>query len=118
MTASIKHYHKGARFSRAVVRNGTAYFAGLTADDWSGDIETQTREILAKADALLVEVGSGRPKILRAMIWLRDISDFAGMNAVWEEWVDTDCPPTRATVESKLAAPDVLIEIQFTAAVD
>lgn len=118
MTASIKHFHKGARFSRAVVHNGTAYFAGLTADDRSGDIEAQTREILAKADALLLEVGSERPKLLRAMIWLRDINDFPGMNAAWEKWVDKNRPPTRATVESKLAAADVLIEIQFTAAVD
>lgn len=115
--ADIKRYEKGARFSRAVVHNGTAYLSGLTADDRNGDIQSQTREILAKADSILGKIGAGRSSILSAMIWLRDIKDFAGMNTVWEEWIDPAHPPSRATVESTLALPDILIEIQITAAV-
>lgn len=113
----IKRHEKGRRFSRATVHNGTAYFSGLTASNLVGDIVAQTREVLEKADTLLAAVGSDRTKLLHAMIWLRDIDDFAGMNLVWEEWIDADHPPARATVESRLAAPDILVEIQFTVAV-
>ena len=116
--STMTHHGKGRRFSRAVVYNGTAHFSGLTATDRTGDITSQTRDILAKADGVLAEIGSDKSRLLSAMIWLRDIEDFNGMNSEWEKWIDLDHPPARATVESRLAAPDVRIEILFTAAVD
>jgi enamine deaminase RidA (YjgF/YER057c/UK114 family) len=39
------------------------------------------------------------------------------MNAAWDAWVDKANPPARATVESKLAGPDYLVEIMVEAAV-
>jgi enamine deaminase RidA (YjgF/YER057c/UK114 family) len=32
-------------------------------------------------------------------------------------WIDKDEPPARATVQSVLGLPDILVEIQFTAAI-
>lgn len=116
--SDITRLHKNGRFSRVVVHRGTAYFSGLTADDRTSDIRSQTEQTLAKADELLKELKIERSSLLSATIWLREITDFAGMNAVWERWIDADDPPARATVETNLAAPDVRIEIQFTAAVD
>jgi len=43
---------------------------------------------------------------------------FGEMNEVWEAWVDKGNTPARATVEAKLAAPQYLVEIMVTAAVD
>lgn len=116
MDSLIRH-ERGARFSRVVVHDRTAYFSGLTADDRDGDIQAQTRDVLAKADRLLAKIDAPRSQIVSAMIWLADIADFAGMNEAWEEWIDADHPPARATVESKLAAAGLRIEIQFTVAV-
>lgn len=113
----IVRLDSNARYSRIVIHNGIAYFAGLTADDRGGDIQRQTEQVLAKADQLLEKAGTSRAHLLSAMIWLREIEDFAGMNSAWEAWVDRENPPVRATVESRLAAPDIRIEIQFTAAV-
>jgi enamine deaminase RidA (YjgF/YER057c/UK114 family) len=39
------------------------------------------------------------------------------MNAAWAEWAPKDAMPTRATGESKLASPDLLVEIIVTAAI-
>lgn len=39
------------------------------------------------------------------------------MNQVWDEWVDSNQPPSRATVEAKLANPDWKVEIVITAVV-
>jgi enamine deaminase RidA (YjgF/YER057c/UK114 family) len=114
---NIKRHERNSRLSRAVIYAGIAYFSGLTADDRSGDLRAQTREILAKADALFKEVGASRASILNSMIFMREIENFQEMNAVWEQWIDRDRPPARATVECRLAAADVAIEIQFTAAV-
>ena len=113
---SIVRHDLGSRFSRIVVYNGIAFFAGITASDLSGDIRSQTRELLSKADALFAKVSAPRSAILNATVWLRNIGDFAAMNEVWEGWIDKDHPPARATVESRLALPDILVEIQFTVA--
>ncbi len=39
------------------------------------------------------------------------------MNAVWDAWVPKDAKPCRATVESRLASPDLRVEIVVTAAI-
>lgn len=115
--AHIKRLHKNRRFSRVVIHHGTAYFSGLTANDWGGDITSQTEQTLAKADELLTELKADRASLLSATIWLRDMADFTGMNAVWESWIDPEKPPARATVESAMADPRVRVEIQFVAAI-
>ncbi|MFN3352854.1 MAG: RidA family protein [Brevundimonas sp.] len=116
--STIERFERGPRHSRVVVHGGTAYFSGLTATDATGSIEDQTRQILEKADALLATLGVDRSSLICANIWLRDIGDFGAMNRVWEGWIDPEHPPARATVESSLALPQLLIEIQFQAAVD
>ena len=74
--------------------------------------------ITAKIDRLLATVGSDKTKVLKANIWLADISRFDEMNAAWDAWVAKGNPPARATVEARLAAPDYLVEIMIEAAVE
>ena len=50
------------------------------------------------------------------MIFLKDIeTDYAAMNAVWDAWISKENPPARTCVESKLYAPDVLVEMTVVA---
>jgi enamine deaminase RidA (YjgF/YER057c/UK114 family) len=113
----IQRIGKTERLSRVVVHQNIAYFSGLTADDRKQDVVGQTKQILAKADDFLKQVGSERSDLLTAMIWLRNMEDFDLMNGAWVEWIDKNEPPARATVQAALGLPDILIEIQFTAAV-
>jgi enamine deaminase RidA (YjgF/YER057c/UK114 family) len=112
----VQRIEKTARLSRVVLHERVAYFSGLTADDRQQDVIGQTRQIFAKTDTFLKEIGSNRSLLLSATIWLRDIADFDRMNTAWVEWIDKDEPPARATVQAILGLPDVLVEIQFTAA--
>ena len=106
----------GKRMSEAVVHNGTVYVAGQVGTP--GDsVADQTRSCLAEVDRILALAGSDKTKILSAQIWLADISTFADMNAVWDEWVPQGHTPARATGESKLAAPAYLVEVIVVAAV-
>jgi enamine deaminase RidA (YjgF/YER057c/UK114 family) len=111
----IKRIKPGQRFCQAVVVNGVVTTAGITAA--GADTVSQTRDILAQIDALLAEAGTSKAKLISASIWLRDIAHFGQMNEVWDQWVDKDNLPVRATVESRLAAPELLVEIQVTALV-
>ncbi len=113
----IKRLEIGTRMSEVAVHNGTVYLAGQVADDASGDIQAQTAQVLAAVDALLARVGSDKSKILMAQIFLADLADFAGMNAVWDAWVVQGHTPPRATVQAALAKPGWKIEVVVTAAV-
>lgn len=113
----IERFDVGARMSEMAVHNGVVYLAGQIADDGSQDISGQTRQVLDAIDALLARAGSDKSKILRAQIFLVDLTDFAAMNAVWEAWVVPGHTPPRATVQAALARPEWKIEIVVTAAV-
>jgi enamine deaminase RidA (YjgF/YER057c/UK114 family) len=115
---TIDRRHVGKRLSGLVINraSGTAYLAGQIAADPKADLAGQTRQVLAQIDALLVEAGSDKTKILSATIYLPDMGDFAAMNAVWEQWVVPGHTPARATVEAKLAAAEYKVEIQVVAA--
>jgi len=112
----IQRIQSDARMSQAVVHNGVVYLAGQVGEPGE-DVVTQTRTALAEIDALLAEAGTDKSKILMATIWLADIADFDKMNSVWDAWVDQANPPARATGESRLAAPEYLVEVIVTAAV-
>lgn len=113
---TLKRIQVGARMSEAVVHNGVVYLAGQVAADAAQDIGGQTRQVLAQIDALLAEAGTDKTRILCAQIFLADISEFPGMNAVWDGWVAQGNPPARATVQAKLAKPQWKVEIVVTAA--
>jgi enamine deaminase RidA (YjgF/YER057c/UK114 family) len=113
----IKRLDAGARLSEASVFNGVCYLAGQVAGDATEDITGQTKQVLAAVEALLERAGSDKSKILMAQIFLADMKDYPGMNAVWDAWVVAGHAPSRATVEAKLAKPEWKVEIVVTAAV-
>jgi len=112
----IKRQHVGKRLSETAIHNGTVYLAGQIAEDTTQGIEGQTREVLGHVDRLLMEAGSDKTCILMCQIFISDMAHFAGMNAVYDEWVAQGHTPPRATVEAKLANPACLVEIVVTAA--
>lgn len=112
----IKRLHVGKRLSEVAIHNGTVYLAGQVPDDVTQNIEGQTREVLGHIDRLLAEAGSDKSRILMCQIFISDIKNTPGMNAVWDEWVAEGNSPPRATVEAKLAKPEWLIEMVVTAA--
>ncbi|MEO0957723.1 MAG: RidA family protein [Pseudomonadota bacterium] len=110
----IERLHTGQRMSKVVKHNGTIYLCGQVG---SGDgVADQTRDCLARIDALLAEAGSDRAHILQAIVWLADMSDFAEMNAVWDAWMPEGHAPARACGEARLAREALRVEIIVTAA--
>ncbi len=114
---SITRMETGQRMSQIVVHNGTVYLAGQVAKSGDADVQEQTRTTLEKIEGLLDQAGSDPQHILSAIIYLRDIKDFAAMNEVWDAWVPEGHAPARACVEARLAHPNLLVEISITAAV-
>jgi enamine deaminase RidA (YjgF/YER057c/UK114 family) len=103
--------------SDVVIHNGIAYLAGKVPSDTSADIGGQTADVLRTIDELLAKAGTSKSNLLRVEIFIADMKDFAGMNKVWDAWVDPKASPARATIETKLARPEIKVEIMVIAAV-
>ncbi|MBU6492030.1 MAG: RidA family protein [Burkholderiales bacterium] len=115
---TVRRFHVESRWSDIAVHNGTVYLAGQVADDTTQGIEGQAQEVLGHVDRLLTEAGSDKSLILSCQIYLSDMANFEGMNRVWDAWVagiPGNAPP-RATVQARLARPELLIEIVVVAA--
>ena len=110
----IERIETSARKSKIVKHNGVAYLCGQVGD--GATVVEQTRDCLSRVDALLEKAGSSREKMLQAIIWLADMEDFAGMNAVWDAWIPEGHAPARACGEAKLARPELKVEIIVTSA--
>lgn len=115
---ALKRIEPGKRMSAAVIHNGMAYLAGFVADKAAGkSVAEQTADILAQIDETLKQAGTSKTNIVKANIWLTDIGTWAEMNSEWDKWVVPGQTPARATVESKLAAPGLDVEIMVEAAI-
>ncbi|OOF44731.1 RidA family protein [Rodentibacter trehalosifermentans] len=114
----IQRIQPSDRFCEVSIHNGVAYFAGQVPETTvEKNAYEQTKEVLSLIDTLLAKIGSHKNKILNAQVFLANMQDYAQFNQAWDEWVDVENPPSRATVEAALALPQWKVEIVITAAV-
>ncbi|SMY34702.1 Enamine/imine deaminase [Photobacterium malacitanum] len=112
----IERQETKARMSRIVKHNGTIYLCGQVCADATKDITEQTQTMLDKVETLLEQAGSDKEHMLSATIYIKDMSMFAEMNAVWDNWVPAGHAPARACVEASMARDALLVEISVIAA--
>jgi len=113
---TIERIETKQRMSRIVKHNGTIYLCGQVCADATKGITEQTQTMLDKVEALLEQAGSSKEHMLSATIYLKTMSDFAQMNAVWDAWVPEGHAPARACVEAAMARDVLLVEISVVAA--
>lgn len=108
-------------YSQAVVHGDTVYCSGQvallpgTGDLYVGDIQGETRQVLANLEAVLEAAGSGLDRCLKVQVFLKDLGDFGAVNAVYAEAFG-DHKPARACVEVARLPKDVRVEIDAVAA--
>lgn len=80
------------------------------------DIRQQTRAVIENIRAILNEAGADLENLVDITVFLVDMTDYAGMNAVYNEYFNAHTGPTRTTVAVKqLPHPNLLIEIKAVA---
>lgn len=78
-------------------------------------ITEQTRQSLANVVAILKEAGLGPENVVKTLVFLADMNDFAAMNAVYSE-VFSAPYPARSAVAVKTLPKNALVEIEVIAA--
>ncbi len=108
-------------YSQAVQWGDMLFVSGQIPVDKEGkietaDIERATRLVMDNISAILEAAGMGMHNVLKASIFLRDLSDFGTVNEVYGSYFTDGIPPARETVQVARLPKDVPVEISVIAA--
>lgn len=107
-------------YSQAIKASGFVFVSGQipinppTGEIVPGGISEQTERVMQNLAAILKAAGSSLDKVVKSGVFLKNMSDFAAMNAVYGKFF-TSAAPARATVEVARLPKDVLVEIDVIA---
>jgi len=107
-------------FSAAIIANGVLYASGQIALDpatgrLSGaDVAGQTRQVFRNLVAVLGAGGRSLADVVKANVYLADMSDFGAMNAVYAEHFEQPFP-ARTTTQAAALPLGALVEIEVIA---
>lgn len=107
-------------YSQAILIKDTLYVSGqiplnpATGELVNDSIEASTHRVLQNIEALLNEAGMNFSNVVKCSIFLKDLSNFDRVNAVYASYFNTT-PPARETVEVSRLPKDVEVEISCIA---
>jgi 2-iminobutanoate/2-iminopropanoate deaminase len=107
-------------YSQAIKANGFVFVSGQIAINPAdgtivgGAVTEQTERVMTNLKHILIAAGSSLDKVVKANVYLKNMSDFGGMNDVYGKFFSA-APPARATVEVARLPKDVLVEIDVIA---
>ncbi|EPY11783.1 RidA family protein [Paenibacillaceae sp. P-4] len=81
-----------------------------------GGIEEQTHQVFSNLRAVLAEAGTSFDKVIKATVFIKDMNQFAQINAIYESYFGNH-KPARSCVEVARLPKDVLVEIELIAAI-
>jgi len=110
-------------YSQAIMVGDTLYTSGQVAFDPAtgifvpGGIAEQTTQVLENLKAILTAAGMDLAQVVKTTVFLKDMNDFAAMNAVYAKYLAPEgvVAPARSTVEVARLPKDALVEIEVIA---
>ena len=108
-------------YSQAILSNGFLFVSGqIPINPQSGkveesSIEGQTKQVFANIEAILEAAGTTKDHIVRAEVYLKDLSHFPVMNQIYAEFFTGPIKPARQAMQVAKLPLDVLIEISCIA---
>ncbi len=108
--AAIGPYSQAVRLGDTLFCSGIIPIVPATGNIPEG-VEAQTRQVMENIKGLLSDQGVGMDRIVKTTLFIKDMNDFAKINAVYAEYFTAE-PPARSTVEIARLPKDVLIEIE------
>ena len=114
--AAIGPYAQGVRVGNLIFTAGQIPIDPVTQQLVPGGIAEQTTRVMENLKAILEEAGSSLDRVIKTTVFLKDLSDFSAMNAVYADYLEVDGEaPARSTVEVSRLPRNVLVEIELVA---
>lgn len=113
-------------YSQAIAAQGRMVFVSgqIPLDPNTGslvggdDVAAQTKQVLTNLEAVLTAAGASFADVVKTTVFLKDMNDFAAMNAVYATAFNEEAAPARACVEVARLPKDVRVEIDCIAVVN
>lgn len=113
-------------YSQAIRSDGLLYTSGQVALDPAtgqlveGGIREQTVRVFENLKAVLAEAGSDLRHVVKAVVFLKNMQDFAVVNEIYATYLAPEgvVPPARSTIEVARLPKDALVEIDLIARVE
>lgn len=109
-------------YNQAVKAAGLLHCSGQIALDpatgamvGDGDVEAETRQVLANLQAVLAAAGCTPRQVVRTTVFLVDLNDFARVNALYAEVFGEGVSPARACVQVAALPKGARVEIDCMA---
>jgi reactive intermediate/imine deaminase len=109
-------------YNQAVAAAGLLWCSGQIALDplsgamvGEGDVEAETRQVLANLQAVLSAAGVGPAQVVRTTVYLVDLADFGRVNALYAEVFGAGTAPARACVQVAALPKGARVEIDAVA---
>ena len=113
----IGPYNQAVAMSHLVYTAGQISIDPKTNEICPGGITEQTKMVMSNLKAVLEAAGSSFDKVIKATVFLKDMNDFAAMNAVYSQHFDATTAPARSTIQVVRLPKDALVEIEAVAIV-
>ena len=111
---AIGPYSVAIRTGGFVFTSGQLGLDPVTGNLVTGGIEAETRQALTNIQNVLADSGSGLERVVKTTVFLKDMTDFLKMNAVYAGFFPSN-PPARSTVQAAALPKGGLIEIEAVA---
>lgn len=111
--AAIGPYSQGVKVGNLIFTSGQLPI-NTQSGELVADIEGATKQSLDNVKAILESSGSSMDKVVKTVVFLRDMNDFAAMNTVYATYFPTN-PPARSAVQVAKLPKDAIVEIEAIA---
>ena len=106
-------------YSQAQIAGGLVFCSGQIpiipeTGELAQGLEAQSRQVFKNVGALLSAAGSDMGKVVKTTVFIKDMNDFAAINAIYAEYFSAPFP-ARSCVEVARLPKDVLIECEVIA---
>jgi len=111
---AIGPYEQAIRIDGFIFTSGQIALDPTTGKLIDGDISAQTRRVLENLKAVLEAGGSSLDRVVKATVYLTDLSTFSKMNEVYAEYLG-HVKPARSTVGVASLPLGASVEIELIA---
>ena len=112
--AAIGPYSQAIKFGNILITSGQLPIDPATGAFPEGGIKEQTRQSLLNVKAILEEAGLTMANVVKTLVFLADMNDFADMNSVYSEFF-AEPYPARSAVAVKTLPKGAMVEIEVIA---
>lgn len=114
--AALGPYSQAIKVGEFVYASGQVAIDPATGEFIGGGIAEQTDRVLKNLSAVLEAAGSSLDQVVKTLVFLADMNDFAAMNEVYGKFFP-GAPPARSTVQAARLPKDARVEIEAVAVV-